>query len=57
MEVVLIFVAGFIVLIIAIISVVKMGANRIIGPTNDLEKKVLTLEKRINELESKKNNT
>lgn len=58
MEVILLFVAGFIVFIIAIFSVIRMATNRVTAPTEDLKKEVTNLKNRIDELENdKKNNT
>ena len=54
MEIILLFVVGFIVLIIAIFSVVKMTANRVTASTNDLKEEVTHLRKRIDELENEK---
>lgn len=54
----LIFVVGFIVFIVAILSIFRVVSDRATGATNDLKKQVNDLEKRINELENdKKNNT
>lgn len=54
MEVILLFVVGFIVFIIAIFSVVKMIASRVTAPTNDLKEEVAHLKNRIDELENEK---
>lgn len=51
MEVILLFVAGFIVFFIAILSVVKMITNRVSAPINNLENEMVRLEKRVSELE------
>ncbi|MBP1971014.1 hypothetical protein J2Z83_003151 [Virgibacillus natechei] len=52
------FVVGFIVFIIAIVSVIKIAANRVAAPTNDLKEGIVRLEKRGDEFENeKKNNT
>lgn len=58
MGMILIIVAGFIVCIIAIFSVVKMTTNRVTAPTESLNKEITILKNRIDELENeKKNNT
>lgn len=51
MRVFLIFAAGFIVLIIAIFSVVKMTINRVTASTDDLKEEITTLKRRVDELE------
>ena len=56
MEVILIFVAGFIVFIIAIFSVVKMATNKVTAPTEDLKEEITILKNRIDELEDDKKN-
>ncbi|AIF45310.1 MULTISPECIES: hypothetical protein [Virgibacillus] len=58
MEVIIIFIAGFIVFIIAIFSVIRMATTRVTAPTEDLKEEVTNLKDRIDELENnKKNNT
>ncbi len=58
MELILMLVAGFIVLIIAVISVFGMVTKRVSVPTEDLQEEITNLKKRVNELEDeKKNNT
>jgi len=58
MGMIIIFVAGFIVFIITIISIIKMATNRVTAPTENLKVEITTLKNRINELEnSKKSNT
>jgi len=52
MEIILLFVVGFIGFIIVMLSVVKMAANKVTAPTNDLKDEVIHLKKRIIELES-----
>lgn len=56
MEIILMFVAGFIVFIIAIFSVIKMATNRVTAPTDDLKEEITNLKKRIGELENENNN-
>lgn len=56
MELILIFVAGFIVFIIAIFSMIKMVINRVTAPTDDLKNEMTILKKRIDELENEDNN-
>lgn len=56
MEIILIFIVGFIVFTIAIFSVIKMATNRVTAPTNDLKEEITTLKKRIDELENEDNN-
>lgn len=56
MEIILMFVVGFILLIMVIFSVVRMTANRITAPTNDLKDEISTLKKRIDQLEKEDNN-
>lgn len=52
MEVILLFVVGFIIFLIAIFSVIKMIANRVTAPTKELQDKVSHLSKRVKELEN-----
>lgn len=56
MEVILLFVIGFIVILIALFSLVKIATNKVIAPTNDLQEEIVHLKKRIDELENEKNN-
>ena len=51
MEIILIFVAGFIVLMIATFSLIKMVTNRVTAPANDLRAEITTLRERIDEIE------
>lgn len=55
MEITLIFVAGFIVLIMAIFSFIKMLTNRVTAQTDDLKEEITTLKNRIDELEKEDN--
>jgi cell division protein FtsL len=54
MEIILMFVVGFIVFMIAILSVIKMTTHRVTAPTNELKEKVANLENRMDELEKDK---
>lgn len=56
MGLILIFVVGFIVLMVAILSIFGVVSDRASGPTNELKKEMNDLEKRINELENDKKN-
>lgn len=56
MDIILIFVAGFIVFIIALFSVIKMVTNRVTAPTDNLRREITTLKKRIDGLENANNN-
>ncbi len=51
MEIIFMFLAGFVVFIIALFTVIKIAANKVAAPTNDLKEEVENLKKRINELE------
>lgn len=54
MEIIFMFIAGFIVFIIIIIAIIKGVAHRIKSPTDELKEEVLNLKNRINELENEK---
>lgn len=56
MEIMLIFIAGFIVFLIAIVSVFKMITNRVTAPTDDLKREVTNLKNRIDQLENEQKN-
>lgn len=56
MDIIFIFVVGFILLIMVIFSVVRMTTNRIFVPTDDLKNEITTLKNRIDELEKGENN-
>lgn len=56
MEIIFILIAGFVVLILAMVSIIKMATTRVTAPTNQLKEEVLYLEKRIDELENEKTN-
>lgn len=56
MEIILILVAGIIVFIIAIISIIRGVTYRVLAPTKDLKDEISKLQKRINELENEKKN-
>lgn len=56
MEIMLIFVAGFVVFIIAIFSTIKIIANRVTAPTENLKAEITTLKKRVDELEGEQSN-
>jgi len=53
--IIFLFVAGFIVFIMAIFSLIKMAGNRVTAPTNELKEEIATLKNRVNELEDNKN--
>jgi len=55
MGIILLFVAGFIVFMILILSFIKMAENRVTAPTNELKEEIATLKNRVNELENNKN--
>lgn len=55
MGIMLIVGAGFIVFLLALLSIIKMAVNRIQGPQEDLKAEITTLKKRINELENGEN--
>lgn len=58
MEIILMVVAGIIVFIIAILSIIKGVTHRVQAPTEDLRGEISSLQKRVDELEDeKKNNT
>lgn len=54
MEIILLFAVGFIGFIIVMFSIVKITANKVTAPTNDLKDEVIRLKKRIDQLESEK---
>lgn len=54
MEIIFMFIAGFIVFIIAIIAIIKAVTHRINIPTEDLKEEMSKLKKRVNELENEK---
>ncbi|WP_164215563.1 hypothetical protein [Virgibacillus sp. YIM 98842] len=54
MEIIFMFIAGFIVFIIAVIAIVKGVTHRVKRPTDDLKAEVSHLKKRVSELENEK---
>src|SRR5699024_11527234 len=56
LEIILILVAGIIVFIIAIISIIRGVTYRVQAPTKNLKDEVSKLQKRVNELENEKKN-
>lgn len=57
MEIILMFVAGMIVFIIAVMAILKGVTHRIKAPTDDLNNKISNFEKRVIDLENKKDST
>jgi len=55
MDVIFLFFVGFLVLIIVFLSLFNMVGNRLGTSKQDLNDKVMNLEKRLNKLESEKN--
>lgn len=51
MGIILIFIVGFVVLIISLFSVVKIVTNRLRIPDNDMENEILNLKERVEKLE------
>ncbi|MFS0752552.1 hypothetical protein [Oceanobacillus sp. 1P07AA] len=56
MEVILIFVIGFIVLLLAIIAIIKSITHRIQNSGKEVKDKIEHLEKRLDELENSEEN-
>lgn len=54
MELILMFVAGLVVFIIAVISIIKGVTHRITSPTDDLREEISNLKRRVNEIEKQK---
>ncbi|WP_198030024.1 hypothetical protein [Oceanobacillus manasiensis] len=54
MEIIFMFVAGFVVFFIAIIAVMKGIIHRVKEPARQSEQRISNLEKRLQELESRK---
>lgn len=56
MEIILIFIVGFIVLIISLFSVVKIVTNRLGTPENAMKDEILNLKERVEKLENEQRN-